>query len=222
MSVSVVIPQTITEEIEAAARLPVETAGVMLAGIAEGPQGEIRLLARGLRWVAEDAYNRREWNSLAIGSEGYVRALAEAETIGATCVWVHTHPGNDAWPCPSDHDLIVDREIIDLFRIRSGSPYYGALIFSPRPHGLAFTGHLQREGDVDKQVERLWQIGDRFRLTRAFDSSLPPLSAIFDRNVRAFGHAVQQTLSDLKIGIVGCGGTGSAVDEQLVPLGVRR
>src|SRR5262249_15343586 len=39
--------------------------------------------------------------------------------------------------------------------------------------------------------------------------------------VRAFGAAVQHTLSDLRIGIVGCGGTGSAVAEQLVRLGVR-
>ena len=68
----------------------------------------------------------------------------------------------------------------------------------------------------------MWQVGDRFRLTRAFNSAMPALSATFDRNVRAFGSVVQQTLGDLKIGIVGCGGTGSAVGEQLVRLGVRR
>jgi len=222
MTVSVVIPQSLVEEIDSAARIPVETAGVMLAGVAEGANGDVRLLARGMRWVREHAYSRREWNTLGIRSEGYVQALSEAETIGATCVWVHTHPGQNAWPKPSEHDRVVDQEIKDLFRIRSGSPFYGALIFSPREEYLAFTGHLQREGSEDKKVERLWQIGDRFRLTRAFDSSQPPLSPIFDRNVRAFGSLVQRTLGDLKIGIVGCGGTGSAVAEQLVRLGVRQ
>lgn len=222
MTVSVVIPQSLLEEIDSAARLPVETAGVMLAGVAEGANGDVRLLARGMRWVREHAYSRREWNTLGIRSEGYVQALGEAETIGATCVWVHTHPGQDAWPKPSEHDRVVDQEIKDLFCIRSGSPYYGALIFSPRAEYLAFTGHLQREGGEDKKIERLWQIGNRFRLTRAFDSSLSPLSPIFDRNVRAFGSLVQRTLGDLKIGIVGCGGTGSAVAEQLVRLGVRQ
>jgi len=44
---------------------------------------------------------------------------------------------------------------------------------------------------------------------------------IFDRNVRAFGLAIQQSLGDLRVGLVGCGGTGSAVAEQLVRLGVR-
>jgi hypothetical protein len=45
---------------------------------------------------------------------------------------------------------------------------------------------------------------------------------MFDRNVRAFGPAIQSTIGDLSICVVGCGGTGSAVAEQLVRLGVRK
>jgi molybdopterin/thiamine biosynthesis adenylyltransferase len=70
-------------------------------------------------------------------------------------------------------------------------------------------------------LDRLWMVGDRFRLARSFDSQLSDLSPIFDRNVRAFGSAIQQALSDIHVGIVGCGGTGSVVAEQLVRLGVR-
>jgi molybdopterin/thiamine biosynthesis adenylyltransferase/proteasome lid subunit RPN8/RPN11 len=209
------------EELISVAKLPTETAGVMLAGVAKAPNGHLKLLGRSMRWVEESAYSRREWNGLTIRSEGYVRALAEAETLGATCIWVHTHPGEDSSPRPSEHDRIVDREIADLFRLRSGSPYYGALIFSLRSSELAFTGHVQSEGRNVAQVDRLWEVGDRWRLTRSVDSALPQLSAIYDRNVRAFGPAVQQTLADLRIGIVGCGGTGSVVAEQLTRLGVR-
>lgn len=221
MTASVVVPEALAKELLSVARLSKETAGVMLAGVAEAPNGDLRLLARHMRWVAESAYTRREWDGLTIQSEGYVPALAEAETLGATCIWVHTHPGQDASPQASRHDQHVDRQISDLFRLRSGSPYYGALIFSPRSSELTFTGHSQREGCSAIQIERLWQVGDRWRLIRAFDSALPPLSSIFDRNVRAFGNAVQQTLADLRIAIVGCGGTGSVVAEQLVRLGVR-
>lgn len=221
MTVSIVVPQNMVEELHSVAMLPKESAGVMLVGMAKAPNGDLRLLARHMRWVTPSAYIHREHDRLTIASEGYVGALAEAETLNATCIWVHTHPGQNAVPLPSDHDRIVDSEIADLFRLRSGSPYYGALIFSPRSLELTFTGHLQREGGGDVQIERLWQVGDRWRLTRAFDSGLPRLSPIFDRNVRAFGSAVQQTLSDLRIAIVGCGGTGSAVAEQLVRLGVR-
>lgn len=221
MTVSIVIPQTMIEEFRSIAGLRIETAGVMLAGIAEAPNGDIRLLARQMRWVDEAAYIRREWDALSIRSEGYVPALGEAEALGAACIWVHTHPGEDGLPKPSHHDERVNREIEDLFRLRSGCPYYGALIFSPRATELAFTGHLQHQDKPALKIERLWQVGDRWHLVRAFDSELPQLSPIFDRNVRAFGQSVQQTLGDLRIGIVGCGGTGSAVTEQLVRLGVR-
>src|SRR5258708_13781811 len=115
MAVAVVLPQTMAEELESAGRLPVETAGVLLAGIAEAPNGDTRLLARGMRWAGEEAYSRREWNGLGIRSEGYVKALSEAETIGATCIWVHTHPGRAPSPRPRSHDVVVDRELIHLF-----------------------------------------------------------------------------------------------------------
>jgi hypothetical protein len=143
---SLVLPQVIAEELQSVAAHSKETAGVMLASVAQAPNGDLRILARHIRWVPQSAYARREWNALSIRSEGYVHALGEAETVDAACIWVHTHPGEDASPERSEHDRVVDSEISDLFRLRSGSPYYGALIFSPRPSRLAFTGHLQREG----------------------------------------------------------------------------
>ncbi len=56
-----------------------------------------------------------------------------------------------------------------------------------------------------------------------FDPTLAGPSApdVFDRQVRAFGPAGQQVLQRLRIGIVGLGGMGSLVAQQLVHLGVR-
>lgn len=166
MSVSLVITQNLAEELRAIASLETETAGVMLARIVETTNGNHRLLARAIRWVDEVAYERRDWNGLTIRPEGYINALAEAEVLQTVCIWVHTHPGMEATPISSRFDRVVDREIEDLFRLRSGSPYYGSLIFSPRMANLAFTGYLQREGDEARQITRLWQVGDRWRLLR--------------------------------------------------------
>lgn len=222
MTATIVIPQNIMNEMRYVSTLPYETAGVMLAGIAEAPNGDIRILARSIRWVEENAYSRREKHGLTIRPEGYVQALAEAETIGATCIWVHTHTKDGVSPEPSKNDRIVDKEIRELFRIRTGSPYYGALIISPHSSDLAFTGYLQHERNAPVHIERLWQIGSQWQLIRAYNSLLPQLSPLFDRNIKAFGEPIQQTLGDLVVGIVGCGGTGSSVAEQLVRLGVRR
>ncbi len=46
-------------------------------------------------------------------------------------------------------------------------------------------------------------------------------SEVFDRQVRAFGAAGQMALRNLRIAIVGLGGMGSLVAQQLVHLGVR-
>lgn len=221
MTATVVLPQHIAEEIDGVARLPIETAGVLLASLVFTDANDARLLARRMHWVTESEYIRRGEDHLTIASQGYVPFLAEAEAIGAVAIWVHTHPGTESRPSPSDHDWEVDRQIADVFRLRTNSPYYGTLIFSPRPEGLEFSGYIQSDGGLQVPIQRLWQVGDRFRLTSSFLLPGHEVHADFDRNVRALGGVVQQTLGDLRVAIVGCGGTGSAVAEQLVRLGVR-
>jgi hypothetical protein len=52
------------------------------------------------------------------------------------------------------------------------------------------------------------------------DTSGPARADRFDRNVRAFGIKGQRRLGDVTAGIVGVGGLGSLVAEQLARLGV--
>ncbi len=203
-----------------AAAEPLETAGVLLCRVSQGP-GCVRLLAREVIWVQASAYAAREPWALSIRSEGYVHALGRAEEMGAVPIWLHTHPGIGSWPLTSPHDAAVDGQIADLFRMRSGSDYYGALIISPTRDSIAFSGFIETGEGARTQMERVWQVGDRFRLIPSFSDSQTGFSQAFDRNVRAFGEGVQRTLGDLRIAVVGCGGTGSSVAEQLVRLGAR-
>ena len=222
MMTTLVLPDSVAGQIQSAAVHHLETAGVLLVSVVHTSNDHVRLLAREVHWVPDSAYERRQYNSLSISSQGYVGALGRAEQIGATAIWFHTHPGVGADPRPSEHDDQVDREIADLFRLRSGSPYYGALIISPTSDGFSFTGHLDPINSAPIAIDRLFVAGDRFRFTRSFAHDAAGLSPAFDRNIRAFGPLIQQTLSDLRIGLVGCGGTGSVVAEQLVRLGVRQ
>jgi CHAT domain-containing protein len=119
---TLVLPGPLAAEIDAVARLPVETAGVLLASIVKTPEGDLRILARAMRWVKEASYIRRGGDHLSIASDGYVPFLGEAESMGAIALWVHTHPGEHSQPRPSRHDEEVDRQISDLFRLRSGNP----------------------------------------------------------------------------------------------------
>lgn len=220
MTVTLVIPDYLAGELATAARAEVETAGVLLARLVRTPTGQMRLLAREMRWVPDDAYLVRNAKALTITSHGFVPALAAAEADQSVPIWFHTHPGNGSSPRPSRHDDIVDQELADLFRFRAGSPLYGAVVTAHDDGRLRFTGHIESH-DERSDIDRVWVTGRRLSLTANQLHEIDRLPDRFDRNIRAFGGEVQQVLRDLRVAIVGCGGTGSAVAEQLVRLGVR-
>lgn len=219
MRLTLVVPTALATEFAEMAAFPLEVGGVVLARLVES-DGQLRLLARRIEPVAAEHYELQASDELIVRSEGYVRALRLAEERGEVALWMHTHPGPGAMPMPSQHDLQVDHELADTFRIRTGQTYYGALILSPSAGGFRFSGHLT-DGQSRYSIERAWLVGDRFHLIPAEDAppDIPPPH--FDRNVRAFGADIQNALGGLKVGIIGCGGTGSAIAEQLVRLGVR-
>jgi molybdopterin/thiamine biosynthesis adenylyltransferase/proteasome lid subunit RPN8/RPN11 len=208
--------------IEAVTRLPNETAGVLLATAVTTPDGELRLLGRQLHLVEDPHYLQRSHDGMSVASEGYVPALGTAERLCAIPIWFHTHPGPEGRPIPSNHDRLVDRQIADLFRLRANSVYYGTLISSPRPDCIAFTGALHHPSDPLKPISQIWRTGDDWRLIRAYDQPGTDLSPAFDRSIRAYGADIQRAISELDIAVVGCGGTGSAVVEQLIRLGARK
>lgn len=220
MTVTLVVAESIARELYAAASAGVETGGVLLARYVETPSGNVRLLGHEIRWVPEHAYRVRESTQLVVNSEGYVPALAAAERHGSIPVWLHTHPGAGASPRASGRDHIVNARLADLFRLRSGSPWYGALVLSPASNTLQFTGHVESAANR-LDMDRMWITGARCVLVQNWLHDPTPPSAVFDRSVRAFGGAIQSVLGELRVAVVGCGGTGSAVTEQLARLGVR-
>lgn len=221
VTITLVLPEVLTGQILSSVGLPLETAGVLVATPLEASAGLIKLLGRSLHFVDDRSYLERRADGLSIASTGYVPALAEAERLNAVPIWFHTHPSEAAIPFPSGADGVVNSEIGDVFRLRSGSRFYATLIVSPRGDGFTYTGTLENNGGQPQPIHRLWSVGDRWRLIHSLDSAIANVPEMFDRNVRAFGPAIQAALSDLRIAIVGCGGTGSAVAEQLARLGVR-
>ena len=220
MTVTLVLPESIADELTCAVSDVVETGGVLLARYTRTPSGDVRLLGHALFWVPENAYRVRSATELVVASEGYVPALSAADGSASVPIWMHTHPGVDSSPMPSLRDRVVNRQLADLFRLRSGSPWYGALVISQAGDGIGFTGHIETEDDRS-EIDRLWIAGARLALAQNWSNPVPQAHEMFDRSIRAFGGAIQSALAELRVGVVGCGGTGSAVIEQLVRLGVR-
>lgn len=221
MSITLVVPLAVATELRSAATAEVETAGVLLARMVTTPAGDVRLLARRVHWVPADAYLERKSDRLSISSSGYVHALADAEQDGSIAIWLHSHPGNGSSPRPSRHDRVVDEQIADLFRLRAETDYYAALVISHHHGQLRFAGHLESAAER-ADIDRLWITGSRLHLAHNATHDSSPIPDEFDRNIRAFGGDIQRVLGDLSVAVVGAGGTGSSVAEQLTRLGVRR
>ena len=115
MSISLVLPEPLAEDLAEKARLSDETGGVLLARYHQADNGDIRLLGRSTHWVPLSAYLHRSSRAMSIASEGYVEALGFAERDGAVPLWLHTHPGG--CPLPSERDRQVDAAIADVFRL---------------------------------------------------------------------------------------------------------
>lgn len=216
------------EQLYSAASSRLEAGAVVLATMVTSPTGHVRLTATKVIPVPDDAYLVRMSDRLTIGSEGYMHALAEAEATGTVALWVHTHPGNGSRVSPSRHDIVVNDELREVFALRSHAAVYGWMVLGHQDGSLTFTGALEEQPDSQTHITRLNVVGSRFkRLVAQDDHSGTQFEAgglpdLFDRNIRALGTEVQKVIGDLTFGLVGAGGTGSAVAEQLVRLGVRR
>lgn len=214
---TLVLPGYIADELLRVAGQKEESAAVLHARVARSPEGDLRVLARKLSWVPDDAYARRSHKEMIIASSGYVPFLKESADQGDIALFLHTHPSGSV--AQSKRDEIVNQQLRDTFRQRLSTSYYGSIIVSSHNSGLVVGGSIE-DGEVAYDMERTFIVGDRWRLLSSQDSQKMP--AYFDRNIRAFGGDIQHVLGDLKVGVVGCGGTGSAVIEQLARLGVRK
>lgn len=221
MKVTLVLPADLAETLKSDLAREEEVGAVLLAKPVRTPRGDLRLLGRAVRRVPTSAYAERTATHLVIRSEGFVPPLAEAEAEGAVAVWTHTHPGDGSSPQPSEQDRLVDAQLADVFRLRTGAEYYGALILAPGNGPLRFTGHLN-DGSGELPIDCLLVVGPSLEVAVSDARVSEQPAPIFDRQIRAFGGAVQSAIRELEFALVGCGGTGSAVAEQLVRLGARR
>jgi molybdopterin/thiamine biosynthesis adenylyltransferase len=207
-------------ELLAMLALDVEIAGFLLAGLAE-EDDELTFLGRTLSWVADEHYLERTGTSLVIGSRGYVPALGAAAADQAVPVFVHAHPRMGAAPSPRDDG--VDEALRGPVLLRSRARYYVSLIVGGTSERPTFSGRVYAERGFVAPLERLRVVGDRIRLLHAEGAADESVDdEIFDRQIRAFGQDGQRLLARLRVGVVGAGGTGSAVFEQLIRLGVRQ
>ncbi|HVM15860.1 MAG TPA: ThiF family adenylyltransferase [Egibacteraceae bacterium] len=190
-----------------------ELAGVLLARIIDDAGG-ITMLGRELCPAPDESYVDRRPDGVSVRSTGWVPAVRKSHGDNAMAVFVHTHPRGRAFF--SSRDDRVDEELRIAFARLAAVPRYASVVIagdSSRPLVAArfWTG-------AEYQPVAVRVAGQSLTISVA-TSDVRELPT-FDRQLRALGRDGQQTLHSLTAGVVGAGGTGSPVFEQLVRLGV--
>ena len=195
-----------------------ERAAYLLCGISN-TDAEQRLLVRRVIPVPDSELLEQSGRHLSIPSQSFLSAMKQANRERAAFVFVHSHP--EGIPDHSDQD---DREEPGLFRtaynrISTPDAVHASLVMSsptlPR-------GRVWHDGGATRPIDLVRVLGRRsqFYFRDGFDPGFD--ASFFDRAVRASGPDLLPLLQRLTVGVVGAGGTGSAVTELLVRLGVGR
>ncbi|QNN21748.1 ThiF family adenylyltransferase [Planctomycetales bacterium ZRK34] len=190
-----------------------EGAAYLLCGASETTD-EVRLLVRDVIPVEDAHYLDRTPIRLSIMSDSYVRVAKRARDNRESIIFVHSHPVDH--PGFSDQDDSEDPKLMDFFSSRAQSSFHGSMVFNTAESHSARI----RIGSEWKMVERTRIIGRRFRFKDTDSMGHSVIPEFFDRQVRAFGPEIQMLLAQLHIGVVGAGGVGSSVIQQLARLGV--
>lgn len=194
-----------------------ETAAMCQAGIALSDDG-VTLLINAIDWVPERHYAERLPYRMKIASLGYVPGFTRAAREGTVPVFFHTHPGGG--PGASRLDDEVEADLRRLAQVRTGKPFFAALILGGSRAKPTFSARIYLEPDRPPMAaEKLRVVGRQVRILPSPSARYHFDQEIFDRQVRAFGPEGQAVLRSLRIGVVGGSGTGSPTFEMLVRLG---
>lgn len=193
---------------------PNEAAAILLCSSYLTLEGQQKLLVKDIVHLPPEAYLIQQGDRLSIDPIFLSRVLKRARENAYSVIMTHTHPFSD-WPEFSDVDDAGERELIPVLQSRIPNKIHGALVIGR----TGFSGRVYEPNEhKPKEIRTIILNGSYIQhLTKhAGEFVAHPMH---DRNVRAFGLG-QSLLKKLKVGIVGLGGIGSIVAQELAHLGV--
>ena len=194
---------------------PREAAAILLAGRAETGNGT-RLLVREYFQVPSEAYQTQERLRAVIDPSFIMPLLKRARNEALSLVLTHTHPfAKEANFSPVDDE--GERVLMPSLFSRTRNCPHGALVLTATDCSARI---WTNPSDEPKHLSRVVEVGRDLSIHDGQQRDVV-IPTQFDRSVRAFGREGQARLAALSIGIVGLGGMGSVVAEQLAYLGVK-
>jgi molybdopterin/thiamine biosynthesis adenylyltransferase len=178
---------------------------------------EERTLVREVIEVPEDAFLDRTPTSLTWSTTPLFKFAKLAMSKDYAICVAHSHPRGGLFFSPFDD--VADKESFEIVfgRMETERPHFALVMDSEGEFIVRAYGPDLKPA----RVELTRTIGDRLQIRYpGRGDGIPRIE--FDRQTRVFGARTLEDLMQLRIGIVGCGGTGSAVASLLARIGVSR
>ncbi|MCP2223741.1 HesA/MoeB/ThiF family protein [Bradyrhizobium elkanii] len=174
-----------------------ESAAILLCE-PENRNGDWHLVVREMHVVPDDQYVVRTAVAIRLSPSFGLPIEKKASLNGWSLVYCHTHPHQTAPATFSPIDDNAEVALAEYAKRRSPSVPHCALLLAKESHAARVLGsqEMVTVGQDDAGTD-------------------------YDRQIRAFGSDGQAKLERLRIAVVGAGGTGSVVTQQLAHLGVR-
>lgn len=174
-----------------------ESAAILLCE-PENRNGDWHLAVREMHVVPDDQYEVRTAVAIRLSPTFGLPIEKKASLNGWSLVYCHTHPHQTGTATFSPIDDNAEVALAEYANRRSPSVPHCALLFAKESHAARVMGSQEM-------------------VTVGRDDA----GTDYDRQIRAFGSDGQAKLERLRIAVVGTGGTGSVVTQQLAYLGVR-
>lgn len=162
--------------------------------------------------IVESTPNLVTWSTAS-----YVHALKQAATNNQVVGIVHNHPSGML--CFSAQDDKNEPDLVQLAVNRNGDNTKLISLILTADEQLAGRVWLQPQECAYEKLHMIRIIGTDYRLHYPGRNQETPIPALH-RQALAFGNALNIDLRQLRVGVVGCGGTGSATAMLLARLGV--
>lgn len=167
-----------------------------------------RLVVREQRLATPQDYLTRSSISACLKPEFVAEVAQRARRNGESLVFVHSHPFSlNEFSATDDSG---EQLLVDFLNQRTPGIIHAALLLTPEVSIARVLGCKTRLEVVG--------VGEQLIRGRALDGEID--QPTYDRQIRVFGASGQMQLKNIKVGIIGLGGTGSVVTEQLAHLGI--
>lgn len=212
---NLVVPEPLWHQLRETLRHDgVESAGIALANVA-GDGSSAKFLLNKIRFPDAHDYQERGPLAAKLSPEFVASVVRTARDQKMATIFFHTHPFEQQAHF-SKIDDAGERLLLHFVDRRVPKTQHAALVLGREKPAARLLGT-----DEKLAVSVIGPVVQRFGLPESdSDSTNESNFNAFDRQIRALGINAQQHLATLRVCIVGVGGTGSIVAEQLAHLGV--